>query len=54
MPTLRVVADRVAGVHPDLLRDRSVLLQLLGQRDFDAEGLVGRHFGKCIAFIVFV
>ena len=39
---LGVVADRVAGPHPDPLRDRSVLLQLLGQLDLDAESLVGR------------
>ena len=39
---LGVVADGVAGPHPDPLRDRPVLLQLLGQLDLDAEGFVGR------------
>ena len=39
---LGVVADGVAGPHPDPLRDRSVLLQLLCELDLDAEGLVGR------------
>ena len=42
MAALGVVADGVAGPHPDPLRDRSVLLQLLGQLDLDAESLVGR------------
>ena len=42
MAALGVVADGVAGPHPDPLRDRPVLLQLLGQLDLDAESLVGR------------
>jgi hypothetical protein len=39
---LGVVADRVARAHADPLRDRPVLLQLLGQLRFDAKCLVGR------------
>jgi len=39
---LGVVSDRVAGPHADPLRNRPVLLQLLGELHLDAEGLVGR------------
>ena len=39
---LGVVADGVAGPHPDPLRDRTILLQLLRELGLDSEGLVGR------------
>ena len=44
VPALGVVSDRVPGLHPDPLRNRTILLQLLGQLRFDTESLVGRHF----------
>ena len=42
MSALGVVTDGGAGPHSDPLRNGSVLLQLLGELDLDAEGLVGR------------
>ena len=41
--TLRVIPDLVVRAHANPLRDRPVLLQLLGQRLLDAESLVARH-----------
>ena len=46
MSALGVVTDGVAGPHSDPLRNGSVLLQLLGELDLDAEGLVGRLKSK--------
>ncbi len=47
VPPLGVVADGVAGAHAEPLRDRTVLLQLLGKLLLDAErlqsGLKGRN-----------
>jgi hypothetical protein len=40
--TLGVVPDGVAGTQTDPLRDRAVLLLLLGKEHLGAEGLVGR------------
>ena len=39
MAPLGVVADGVAGAHPEPLGDRPVLLQLLGELALDAERL---------------
>ena len=41
--TLRVIPDLVVRAHANPLRDRPVLLQLLGKRLLDAEALVTRH-----------
>lgn len=41
---LGVVPDLVASFHPYPLWDRSVLLLLFGEKAFNPEGLMRRHF----------
>ena len=42
MPPLGVIADLAVRPHPDPLRDRAVLLRLLGERHLSAKALVRR------------
>jgi len=52
---LGVVSDLVASAHSDPLRDGPVLLQLLGQRLLDAEGVTHASiFDSDISNITFV
>lgn len=45
MASFVIPSDRVASTQSNPLRDRPVLLQLLGERLLDAERLVARHGG---------
>ena len=46
MASFVIPSDRVASTQSNPLRDRPVLLQLLGQRLLSAESLVARHPAK--------
>jgi hypothetical protein len=41
--SFRVVPDFVTSVHPDLPKNRTILLLFLGQESLDSESLVRRH-----------